>query len=175
MQDESRRRFLVSGGLLASLSLTPLSVRALNAAGSDVSENATTFLSESLRTSLAIITDIIIPATDTPGAIGAGVPEFIERLLARCLPREEAREWHDAFLAFQADTRFNSLTMSDQRRIVKSLDDRLGQDPFYSTIKELTLVGYYTSETGGSIELKYDPIPGPYREIPLKNIDRAWS
>ncbi|MCC2606548.1 gluconate 2-dehydrogenase subunit 3 family protein [Planctobacterium marinum] len=175
MQVLNRRQLLIQGGLLLGVSLTPLSKLALAAIEDSQSGSGHTFLSGSLKTTLAIITDIIIPATDTPGAVAAGVPDFIEQMLSRCVHSMEAQEWLAEFRKFQLESGFNALSKEQQLAAVKSLDEQLGQVPFYSTIKELTLVGYYTSEIGGSVELQHDPVPGPYNEIPLKNIARAWS
>ncbi|NNE36240.1 MAG: gluconate 2-dehydrogenase subunit 3 family protein [Rhodothermales bacterium] len=46
---------------------------------------------------------------------------------------------------------------------------------FFRTVKELTVVGYYTSETGGAKELRLMPL-GDYRaDVPYDEIGRAWS
>ncbi|MEM8909460.1 MAG: gluconate 2-dehydrogenase subunit 3 family protein [Bacteroidota bacterium] len=48
--------------------------------------------------------------------------------------------------------------------------------PFYRTLKELTLLGYFASEEVGENILKYDPIPGSYSGcVPLADIGIAWS
>ncbi len=48
--------------------------------------------------------------------------------------------------------------------------------PFFRTFKELTVVGYYTSQIGATRELKYSRVPGRFQGcVPLKTIGRAWS
>jgi hypothetical protein len=48
--------------------------------------------------------------------------------------------------------------------------------PFWRTMKELTLVGYYTSEPGATKELRYEATPARYDAcVPLAKIGRAWS
>jgi hypothetical protein len=43
-------------------------------------------------------------------------------------------------------------------------------------MKELTLVGYYTSEPGATQELRHEPVPGRYQAcVPLSEIGRAWA
>lgn len=51
----------------------------------------------------------------------------------------------------------------------------VGGRSFFRTIKELTLVGYYTSELGSTQELH--PVPmGPFKgDIPLSQVGRAWA
>jgi hypothetical protein len=38
-----------------------------------------------------------------------------------------------------------------------------GNTPFFAKIKELTVLGYYTSAVGSQQELIYRPVPGAYR------------
>ena len=48
--------------------------------------------------------------------------------------------------------------------------------PFFALMKELTLVGYYTSEIGGSEELQYLMLPGRYDgDVALDDVGRAYS
>lgn len=48
--------------------------------------------------------------------------------------------------------------------------------PFFRTMKELTLVGYYTSEVGATEELRFDPVMGRYDAcVPFEEIGRAWA
>jgi gluconate 2-dehydrogenase gamma chain len=48
--------------------------------------------------------------------------------------------------------------------------------PFFRTMKELTLVGYYTSEIGATRELRHAPVPGRFEGcVPLDQIGRAWA
>lgn len=50
------------------------------------------------------------------------------------------------------------------------------RDPFFAMLKELTLLGYFTSEKVGLEVLNYDPIPGAYLGcIPLPENGRTWS
>jgi gluconate 2-dehydrogenase gamma chain len=51
----------------------------------------------------------------------------------------------------------------------------IGEQAFFRTLKELVLVGYYTSEVGATRELRVNPM-GVYRsDIPYAEIGRAWS
>ncbi len=48
--------------------------------------------------------------------------------------------------------------------------------PFFSHVKELTLVGYYTSEVGATEELRYEHVPGRYDGcVPVEELGRAWA
>jgi hypothetical protein len=43
-------------------------------------------------------------------------------------------------------------------------------------MKQATFTGFFTSETGATKTLRYDPFPGDYRGcVPMKEIGRAWA
>jgi len=59
-----------------------------------------------------------------------------------------------------------------QRKAASSKSPR----PFMRTMKELTVVGYYTSELGAKQELRYARVPGRFDGcVPLSASDRAWA
>lgn len=48
--------------------------------------------------------------------------------------------------------------------------------PFMRSMKELTLVGYYTSEIGATQELRHEPVPGRFDGcVPFAEIGRTWA
>ena len=48
--------------------------------------------------------------------------------------------------------------------------------PFFRTMKELTIVGYYTSEVGATQELRHEAVPGRYEGcVPFERIGRTWA
>jgi gluconate 2-dehydrogenase gamma chain len=48
--------------------------------------------------------------------------------------------------------------------------------PFFRTMKELTIVGYYTSEVGATVELRHEAVPGRFEGcVPFTEIGRAWA
>lgn len=52
----------------------------------------------------------------------------------------------------------------------------IGDPSFFQMMKELTLVGYYTSEAGATEELTYEPVPGVWEGcVPYEDIGSAWS
>ncbi len=142
------------------------------------------------------IAELILPATETPGATAARVNEFVDLLLSDWLDAEE----RDRFLAGLADLEdrcrsrferpFLELSAAEQLELLAPLDAeaaalrqaaaRAGREvdelPFFGMMKEMTLVGYYTSEIGMRQELKYLENPGSYSGcVPLDEIGRAWA
>ncbi|WP_417464011.1 gluconate 2-dehydrogenase subunit 3 family protein [Kordiimonas sp.] len=176
-----RRRLLIGLSALAGGALLPSSEGILSralAADEVTTEGGT--LSGGQKTCISIIADIIIPETDTAGALGADVPAFIDMALTSWLSAEERMSFLsglDAFIGMNAG--FIGSNAEAQKSTVQSLDEALWDadhfSGFYRKLKEMTLIGYYTSEVGASVELAYDPVPGPYHEFKLSASGRSWS
>jgi len=134
--------------------------------------------------------DQIIPATDTPGAKGARVNEFIDVILTEWATEEERRNFLDGLAAVDKQSNaffgkdFASASSGQQLVLLRSLDaaadtaraqrkeedrppfwepegrDTQMQGDFFTVFKNMTVHGYYTSEIGFSQELKLQIIPG---------------
>jgi hypothetical protein len=126
----------------------------------------------------AAIAELIIPKTDTPGAREAGVPAFIDFMLAESTEDDGQRQTFLAGLA-NVDERsraafgkdFIAGTPQQQTEILQDLDYELARlrdtksdlsKNFFNGIKWLTLFGYYTSEAGATTEQHYTVVPGRY-------------
>lgn len=134
---------------------------------------------------VATIAEHILPQTDTPGARAVGVHQFIDALLAESFPVSE----RDRFVAGLADVDrraqqacghpFLECAAPAQRDLLEQLDSPTPEESgvtFFRTLKELTLVGYYTSEVGATRELHHTPVPGRYDGcVPLAQIGRTWA
>src|SRR5205809_1210847 len=138
---------------------------------------------------VATIADHILPETDTPGARAVGVHRFIDAMLAESYGPED----RERFLAGLADVdararrtcgrAFLQCATTDQRALLVRLDREAfattpgpGEAPFFRTMKELTLVGYYTSEIGATRALRHAPFPGHFEVcVPLSAIGRTWA
>ncbi len=154
------------------------------------------------RETLAIAAEAILPATDTPGARDAGVPEFIEWMLADWLEEEEAREFRaglaglDDLAAARSGTGFASSDDAVRHAVLTELDlasreqsapggpsllPSQGRGParaprdFFVALRELVLVGYYTSEIGATQELRRFVAGGYEPCVPYARLGRAWS
>lgn len=128
---------------------------------------STRTLTAAQRRMIADLAEGIIPPTDTPGARGAGVPEFLALLYSEwCLPEQQTR-WIDGLAALGRDTQqafgreFAELPAEDQLTMLQKWDDEaFAASPvspsgaFFRWFKSLTLIGYYTSEAGQLEELR---------------------
>lgn len=144
---------------------------------------------------IAGLAETIIPATDSPGAIDAGVPAFIVKMVREGTDRrsqgnfvaglEQTVALCDArfgrpFTACSPTERAAVLRYWQEARPV-GLRGRLRQRwfgrSFYDLLRAYTVIGYCTSELGARHALAYDFIPGPGFEgcLPLRPGQRAWA
>ncbi len=130
------------------------------------------------------IAEMIIPATDTPGATAAKVNEFVDLALSEWLEADERKKFLDGLTELDDRSRkqfskdFTTSTPEQQKQLLEQIDgevaglreaDRQGihREPtlsqnFFRMMKRVTLLGYFTSEVGVTQELHNPIIPGRY-------------
>ncbi len=117
------------------------------------------FFKEAEFPAVSRIADLILPATDTPGAVGAGVPIYIDTVISKNKAQQTlAMEG----LAWLTQKNFMELTEAEQLAILLPLCEaadagELKERPvqFFQMMKSLTADGYYTSQVGLMTELGY--------------------
>src|SRR3989441_1435401 len=126
---------------------------------------------------VATIAEMIIPATDTPGARAARVHEFIDLILAEWDGDDDRARFLSGLAdvdtrcrdAFGAD--FLGAAAAQRTAVLAGLDAEVTalraasaspEKHFFQRMKSLTLFGYYTSEVGATQELRYETIPGSF-------------
>ncbi|MEM9998684.1 MAG: gluconate 2-dehydrogenase subunit 3 family protein [Bacteroidota bacterium] len=139
---------------------------------------------------IAALVDQVIPATDTPGAAEAGVPAFVDKILSEWAEPDERQGFLDGLAAFDArateehGAAFAGLDAPTKQALVEAIDaetyapDAPPADPppFFRMVKELTVVGYYTSRIGATEELRWNPAPGRWNpDLSLTDEMRAWA
>ena len=173
----NRRRFLINVSTLLGCSVTALDVAAIDSALA-FTKNSASKLQPAQLNVIAAIADIIIPQTDTPSASQAKTHFYIDLYLHEFLTESKRIEFlQDLETLYKPLPGFLSLSKNEQTQVVQRLDDQLHSDnenKTYKKLKELIVIGYYTSEIGGTQELKYDPVPGPYKEMKLNEVGGVW-
>jgi len=158
------------------------------------------FLNEDLARLTSALAETIIPRTDTPGAIDAGVPGFIDDLLSSVYSTEQQNNFIEGITAFATEAKsalgknFEDATPEEQLSLVKQKNSDLlsgggsaqsegwwaagtgkGKS-FFLEMKELTLLGFFTSEAGATKVLQYNQVPGPFKGcVPLTEVGKAWA
>src|SRR6059058_404301 len=177
----NRRELLSVLGASAFLPALPgRSARRLGVAGRRAHRRARTgglqVLNPHQSETVATIAEMIIPATDTPGARAAQVHRFIDLLLAEWASDDERAQFLKGLADVDARARtafggdFLSATDAQRGTILTQLDAEAqtqrggerGPPLFFHLMKWVTVYGYCTSEVGATAELHYEIIPGSY-------------
>lgn len=184
----NRREFLQCAAILVSgvsasqigLSMSPAQQRFIAARPNYIAASVNYFTEEQRR-AVAAISEIIIPVTDTPGAIDAGVPRFIELMVSDWFNEGERNIFDEGLQALMRNSKqrygasFDALPPGRKLRLLAKLESEAGdadwyqfgntlrtfdsQAPFICQMKELTIWGFFTSEVGATQVLRYDPMP----------------
>jgi len=192
----SRIAMMVGGAFTAP---TLFAMERSKALPSNQTSAAVLSLSETQRKIVAAVAEHIIPKTTTPGAIDAGVPAFIEKMINDCYKAPEQKSFltgiknleKSGFLGVNSDAQVAMLKLleADTVELMKSyrasqvkVGDNVDKEvlegaqgvPFWRLMKELTLLGYYTSEVGVKASFVYEPIPGKFEPTKYKAGQKAF-
>ena len=181
----TRREALRRASLLLGVAFTPSILAAAAGVASPVAAGAKSALADADRARVAALAERLLPRTDTPGALDAGVPAFIERMVDAYFTERERETFLaglsqvDALSRSRAGADFVRLRPEQQDLVLTALAEAaVGQGvTFYSLLREATIVGYFTSELVGKTVLHYDPVPGRFDAcIPISEVGNvAWT
>ncbi|MDA7881466.1 gluconate 2-dehydrogenase subunit 3 family protein [Akkermansiaceae bacterium] len=163
--------------------------------GEDLNEGDLTFFRPAQRAQVAMIAEAIIPETDTPGAIEAGVPEWIEVIVKDCFEEADQRIIIDglADLALRCQkahgksiaqlsgkeqvaflNKMNHDTQAEKRERAKKEGKQ--RRTFLEQFKDLTKLCYCSSEVGATQAFEYHLVPGKWvASMPLEPGQKAWA
>lgn len=164
---------LILGGALSPQMTAAVMGEVLNKGGSvDVTDAQKTLLAE--------VADVIIPTTDTPGAKAAGVEEFIVRVIRDCYVIEDQQNFYEGLAKVDAVSQKahskNFVELGPEQKIAIVEDTVKNNKGFFKWMKQLTTVGYFTSEIGATQALEYLPIPGKFEgDLPMEPGQKAWA
>lgn len=176
-----------AGLLLGGVVFAPNILGVLNGCTATPGDWTPTLFSSNQARIVTALADVILPADDTPAASELGVPEFIETMVNEVYSEAQKREFIEGLDRFSTDYRAeiqaeyfdgNDTDKYDftyhQNRL--AVEEDPASNPFILTFKELTLLGYFTTEVGASEVLRYEPVPGVYDGcIPLEDVGKTWA
>lgn len=176
------QRALVLAGAASTVSF---SAEALAAAASQPQRH----LAKSAFAALSALADIMIPVTDTPGALAAQVPETLDAMLANWAAQETHELITTALVRLDAEAQaktgkpFAALAAADRATFLTAHDKASlvpvppppgakSANPFapvisvvdngYYRVKDLIITLYYSSEIALTQELIYEHVPGEW-------------
>ncbi|RYY30363.1 MAG: gluconate 2-dehydrogenase subunit 3 family protein [Sphingobacteriaceae bacterium] len=136
--------------------------------------------------------ETILPTTSTPGAKAANVGKFMAVMVRDCYTPENQKVFTDGVTKLddackkKNGKKFMECDPKQRTAILIDLDkeqkdyqtSKKKEEPnhYFRMIKELTMLGYFTSEVGATKALRYLPVPGKYDgNYPYKKGDKAWA
>jgi len=141
---------------------------------------------------LGDIADTILPPTSSPGAKEAGVGEFIPVMVRDWYTESDQKVFLEGLDKLekasndQFGRKFQELSESERTELLVGIDQEAkayqqtktdtDANHYFQLFKQLTLLGFFTSELGATQALRYVQIPGSYDgDYPYKKGDKAWA
>lgn len=145
---------------------------------------------------LAALAETILPATDTPGAIDAGVPDFLLKMLLENTDSVAQNRFIAGLKALETDSAasygrsYRQCSPAQQQALMRraeadgqprrgflgKVERKLLGDSFFSLLKSYTCIGYCTSMAGATRGLAYAPVPGRFVGcMPMTAGQKAWA
>lgn len=138
------------------------------------------------------VADTILPTTSTPGAKAANVGTFMTVMVNDCYDAEDQQIFHegigklDEAMKKKHNVTFMKATPEVRNAFLVELDNeqkdymknkkKEDRSHYFRMMKELTLLGYFTSEIGSKQARRYVAVPGRYDGcIPYKKGDKAFA
>ena len=195
----NRRQFIeftsliLAGGSLSAKVHSAEYQQQLFTLGKNFIEQPVNIFTVTQRQLVGRLVEIIIPRTDTPGALDAKADHFIELTVAHYMTAEERKTFVTGLNGLQADIaddleqgdlqgetlqertltgllieRLNKLEEQYADAAWYQMGNRLGNGfdstaPFICQLKELTVVGFFMSEVGATQVLRHNPMPGDFK------------
>ncbi|MDP3070082.1 MAG: gluconate 2-dehydrogenase subunit 3 family protein [Opitutaceae bacterium] len=181
----NRREAIQRAALLLGVAITPSILQGVLRAQTPAAGAKPQFLTAAQFATASAVAERILPRTDTPGAIDVGVPAFIDLMAGKYMTDAERRTFTAGLAEVEAKSAaahqaaFGKLPAAQQDALLTAMAEAAQpkRGTFFHQIKELTILGYFTSEPVGRNVTHYDPIPGRYQGcIPLAEVgNRAWT
>ncbi|SHG40520.1 gluconate 2-dehydrogenase subunit 3 family protein [Pedobacter caeni] len=151
------------------------------------------------------VSETILPETNTPGAKAANVGGFMAVMVNDCYEFRDQKAFKEGIKALDTacekmhKTSFMKASTAQRLALLMSLDKeaKLYQSKkgdmeeaerkkdkdfpglpnhYFLMMKQLTMLGYFTSEVGCTQALRYLAVPGKYEgSVPYKKGDKAWA
>ena len=138
------------------------------------------------------IAETMLPETNTPGAKAAGVGAFMALMVTDAYYPPDQAIFREGMAAVDARCRkafgrnFLAASASDRLKLLEALDaeqfEQMRNQPpdaprhFFRMMKELALLGYFTSEIGYTQAMRYVETPGRFDPCaPYAPGETAWA
>jgi hypothetical protein len=112
----------------------------------------------------------------------AGVDEACEKVNGKGFMECDAKQRHDFLVSLEKEAKDFNKKIEDAEKVQqdaakKGMKSFEGEPKhYYTMMKQMTLLGFFTSKTGATETLRHKQVPGKYDgALPYKKGDRAWA
>jgi gluconate 2-dehydrogenase gamma chain len=177
-----RAAWLLGGAVSAPAALALLQGCSKQASPKLAAQSAMQFMTEGKMADIvAEIAEIMIPKTDTSGAKDAGVPLFIDDALNSTYPKDAQDRFKAGCAEFEAAAKASGQPFLErdpagrvavvQQTLAAALAGEHEPQPFILMVRELTLLGFFTSRVGITENMDYVAVPTVYHGcVPLSKM-----
>lgn len=147
--------------------------------------------SDAERALLDEIGETILPQTAIPGAKAVGIGAFMAMMVTDCYEASDHAVFREGLAAVDAASRarfgrpFLACASGERTAVAAALDaeqaahgrKKAADEPahYFRMMKELATLGYFSSEVGCTLAVRYIEVPGAFHgDIPYRKGDRAW-
>jgi hypothetical protein len=137
------------------------------------------------------IGETIIPATSIPGAKAVGIGAFMAMMVNDCYDDKDHAAFKEGLTKINDAARakygrsFLECSADERTAVCNALDaeqkaykkDKGKDDPahYFKMMRELTVLGYFSSEIGCTQAIRFIEVPGAYHgDVPYKKGDKVW-
>ena len=174
-----RAAWLLGGAVSAPAALAIL--QGCSAKEKDTAPVATKLLDASQLALVAEIAETMIPKTTSSGAKDAGVPAFIDLVLDAVYPKDVQDRFTAGLAEFNAAAKSAGKAFLDRdagerasfvkQQLEAALAGVRDPKPFILLARELTLLGFFTSQAGITENMDYVPVPTVFHGcVPLSKM-----
>lgn len=138
------------------------------------------------------VAETIMPTTDTPGAKAAKVGAFMNTMVTDCYDEKDQKIFVDGMTKIDEASKkmngksFMESSAAERTSLLNDINKQLkaytetkkegDANHYFGLMKQLTLLGYFTSEIGATQALRYVAVPGKYQGcVPYTKGDKAWA
>lgn len=132
--------------------------------------------------------ETIVPTTDTPGAKATKIGEFMQMMVKECYDADQQTTFVKGIASLRSDFKaeknveFMDAAAEDRLAFLNVMHQKYvasgekKQPVIIHMLRDLTVLGYYSSEIGATQALRYLEVPGRFDPIiPYKKGDKAWA
>ncbi len=146
------------------------------------------------RRLIADLSDQIIPKTNSPSASECLTHDFVIKMIRDCTDTKTQKnflsglsdvenychaQFKRSFIRCDENQKYQvmkHMEAADKTLFFSKVKKRFLGKSFFSTLKEYTVIGYFTSEQGATQALRYSPIPAAYIACePYVKGTKAWA